>query len=98
MNDDVEDDARSGHLGQAPSAQALRQQHGMVDPRGVQAADPSLGNQPAGGGVQRAADEVMVDGEDDAIAVRGVDDRLGVGHGQRHRLLDEDVLAGLRRG
>src|SRR4029453_11694358 len=70
----------------------------MVDPRRVERADSAFGDQAAGADMERAAREMVVDGQDHAVVVGGVDHGLGVRDAEGHWLLDQDVLASIGGG
>jgi hypothetical protein len=98
VDGDVKDDPTTWDLGESPATQLLWEEDGVVDPRRAQHADPALCDEAAGSGMERATGEVVVHGQDDAVAVGGVDHGLGVCNAQGHGFLNQDVLAGFRGG
>ena len=68
------------------------------DPGRQQVADRTVADQVPGGSMERAASQVVVDGQDHAVPASRADHGLGVGDAEGHRLLDQDVLAGIGGG
>jgi hypothetical protein len=64
VNGDVENDTRAGGAAESPAAQVGGEGDRVVDPSAEEGADAAVSNELTGGGVEWAAGEVVVDGED----------------------------------
>ena len=89
-----QDHAGAGGAAEPPAPQMGGQGACVVDSSADQASDAAVCDQLAGGGVERAGDQMVVDREDDSVVGGGVDHGLGVGDAEGHWFLDKYVLAG----
>ena len=99
----TEEELQQGHVvdGQIPDHAHVGLEQAEVDPQGVVVADlaelaavDQLGDLPHRPGV----DVGVIDHQHARLALRDLDQHLGLGAGGGERFFDQDVLAGLERG